>query len=542
MRWWGGTARISIDIRDKSVPKQWLLEPEDLPSEEQHAVLNVPAKSDKLTTEEIEMTNSDVESLLEAYRTRKWTVRQVITAFLKKAVIMNQMTNFATEFLQEDALKRADELDAQLASTGLLAGPLHGIPTSLAEPIPLAGRIAHAGIVSRISRGPPPAEDAHLVRKLRQAGAVVHLRTNVAQALVGLDCENNIMGCTLNPRDLRLSAGGSCGGEGVSVGAGCSVLGVGADVGGGVPVPAAFGGCYGFRPTASRVPMNGVVGPTGEQKSAGGVAGPLARSVDGLEAWMKAVLAQAPRDADTSLASHPWRSDVGLGGFTVGVMWDDGIIRPHPPVLRALRTAVDKLKAVGVRVVDWEPCNHQRGLDILASLSFPDGGQRYLDEFDESGEPALPSTRHAFGMAKKSDKIPLTAHDTSALRQEREKHQREHDALMKDRGVDFILGPAYVGAGALQGSVKYPHYSSIWDILDMPSVVLPSGLRCDKDVDVRDETYNPRSDVDKKEWRAYDPDLFDGFPIALQLAGKRVEDEEVLAAARVLEKAMKGGN
>lgn len=96
MRWWGATARISIDIRDKSIPKQWLLEPAKLPSKEQHAVLSVPAESGMSTAEEIEMTNADVGSLLEAYRTRKWTVRQVITAFLKKAVIMNQMVSDTT--------------------------------------------------------------------------------------------------------------------------------------------------------------------------------------------------------------------------------------------------------------------------------------------------------------------------------------------------------------------------------------------------------------------------------------------------------------
>lgn len=97
MRWWGKTAKISIDIRDQSIPKQWLLEPDRLPSADQHAVLNVPEESNSLTAEEIEMTNSDIDSLLEAYRTRKWTVRQVTTAFLKKAVIMNQLVSEAQQ-------------------------------------------------------------------------------------------------------------------------------------------------------------------------------------------------------------------------------------------------------------------------------------------------------------------------------------------------------------------------------------------------------------------------------------------------------------
>lgn len=412
-----------------------------------------------------------------------------------------EKTNFVTEFLSEEALKHADELDAHLAKAGALAGPLHGIPTSLAEPIPLAGRITHAGIVSRITKT-PPTEDAHLVQLLRQAGALIHLRTNVAQALVGLGCENNIMGGTMNPRDLRLSPGGPCGGEGVSVGAGCAVLGVGVGGGGAVGVPAAFAGCYGFRPTASRVSARGAAGFSGAQESTLGVVGPLARSVDGLEAWMKAVLDQQPRDDDAFPAPVPWRSDVTLGGFTVGVMWDDGIVRPRPPVVRALRAAADRLRVAGVKVVDWEPYDHQRGLDIFANLYFPDGGQRYLDEFDESGEYALPLTQHAFDEAKKSGKIQLGNIDTSALKQEREDYQREHDAVMEERGVDFILGPAYVGAGALQGSEKYSHYTSVWNILDLPSVVLPSGLRCDKAADIRDESYSPRSDVDEAEWRA----------------------------------------
>lgn len=409
----------------------------------------------------------------------------MLTTSLKK-------TNFVTEFLTDSALTRAHELDAHLASTGILAGPLHGIPTSLAESIPLAGRITHAGIVSRINRGPPPSEDAHLVSLLRDAGAVIHLRTNVSQALVGIECENNIMGWTLNPLDLRLSVGSSCGGEGVSLGSGCALLGVGTDAVGGVRVPAAFGGCYGFKPTASRIPATGILGLTGEQESAGGVPGPLARNVDGLEVWMSTVLAKAP---------VPWRSDVDLGDFTVGVMWDDGIARPHPPVLRALRAAVERIRAAGVKVVDWEPHDHQRGLDIHTPLCFPDGGQRYLDEFDESGEPPLASTRHTFKMENKSDKIPITAHDTSALSQEREIYQREHDALMKERGVDFILGPAYVGAAAIQGGAKYAHYTSIWNILDLPAVVLPSGVTCGKNVDIRDETYRARSDIDEEEWR-----------------------------------------
>ncbi|KUI61470.1 hypothetical protein VP1G_08646 [Cytospora mali] len=538
---WEKQAKICRDIRDNSIPKQWLLESAKLPSTEQVTVVNVPSESRALTPEDITITESDVSEILEAYKSGKWTVRQVVTAFLKKAVIINQLTNFVTEFLADDALQRADELDAHFKATGQLVGPLHGIPTSVKEHIALANRITNAGFVSFIQH-PLPTEDAHLVTLLKKSGAVFHVRTNQPQSLMHLDCENNITGRTLNPYNLLLSPGGSSGGEGVSLGSKCSVLGIGTDIGGSIRIPAAFNNTYGLRPTALRIPTMGNAGLIAGQESIRGVAGPLAQSVEGLQVWMKTVLEQEPWDFETSLMPVPWRSDVALGDFTVGVMWDDGIVKPHPPVLRALKTAAEKLKAAGVKVVDWEPYDHQRGWDIIAPLYFPDGGQRNLDEFNKTGEPALPLSLHAFDFANKSGKIPLSVHANWALNYDREQYRRQHHALMKERGVDFILGPTYVGAGVLQGGAKYWGYTSIWNILDLPSAVLPSGLVCDKNVDVKDVDYKPRNETDEEEWKAYDPELFHGFPIALQIAGKRYKDEEVLAASKVLDAALKGTN
>lgn len=325
MRYWAKDVKTCLEIRDKSIPKEYLLPEDKLPPKDQLNVLDVPRTSGILTDDELHMLSLDVPQLLDAYRSKTWTVRQVLTAYLKHSVIINQLTNFATEFLADEALARADELDAHLASTGTLAGPLHGIPVSVKEQLALAGRINHGGFVSLIAR-PPPAEDAHLAQLFRAAGAVLHVRTSIPQSLMHLDCENNITGRTLNPRDLRLSPGGSSGGEGVSIGAGCAVLGIGTDIGGSVRAPAAFNNCYGLRPTALRVPVLGQTGVSGGQESIRGVAGPLARSVEGLEIWMRSVLEQEPWEYETSLMPVPWRKDVKFtpGDFTIGVMWDDG--------------------------------------------------------------------------------------------------------------------------------------------------------------------------------------------------------------------------
>lgn len=97
--------------------------------------------------------------------------------------------------------------------------------------------------------------------------------------------------------------------------------------------------------------------------------------------------------------------------------------------------------------------------------------------------------------------MPLGVTDNWDLNLARETYRREHHALMRSRGVDFILCPTYPGAGVLQGGARYWHYSSIWNILDLPAAVLPSGLACDRALDPREEGYVPRGETDGEVWK-----------------------------------------
>lgn len=79
---------------------------------------------------------------------------------------------------------------------------------------------------------------------------------------------------------------------------------------------------------------------------------------------------------------------------------------------------------------------------------------------------------------------------------------KSYHRLIKERGVDFILCPAYIGAGAKLESVEYFPYTSAWNILDMPCITFPSGLKVDPDIDIVDKDYVPRSAKDKREFEA----------------------------------------
>lgn len=133
------------------------------------------------------------------------------------------------------------------------------------------------------------------------------------------------------------------------------------------------------------------------------------------------------------------------------------------------------------------------------ALYTPDGGRRIRKILEDSGEPMLPLTKHAIDFSAKE---PLSVDENWALNFEREKYRREYHALMKERGVDVILCPTYLSAGALIGAPKYWGYTSIWNILDQPGLTFPTGLKVDKNVDLADSSYSPRSEMEKTEWQS----------------------------------------
>ncbi|KAH0337040.1 fatty-acid amide hydrolase, partial [Aureobasidium melanogenum] len=531
---WESKAQICRDILENSISKQWLLPADKLPTKQQLNVTKVPYTCGILSAEELDMTEQTAAGLLSKYQSGAWKVEDVTVAFLKRATIGQQLLNFATEFLTEEALETAKALDKHFESTGKLIGPLHGIPVSVKEHVSYGGKITHAGFVSEIDN--IAKEDALLVQLLKKAGAVCTVRTNQPQSLMHLDCENNITGTTLNPYNLKLSPGGSSGGEGASMGFKCAVLGVGTDIGGSIRAPAAFNNSYGLRPTTLRNSGLGLHGVLGGQESIKGVIGPLGQSIDDLWLFQKALIDLNPHDIDTTLAPVPWRGELETPkNITVGIMMTDGIVKPHPPLIRALETAKSKLHAAGVKVVDWENYKHDHAWDIVSALYFPDGGKRIEDALAASGEPMLPLTRHALNYSK-----AISISENWDLNVMRENYRREYHALMKERGVDVILCPAYVGAGVKQHGAKYWGYTSLWNILDQPAVVFPTGMSVDKNIDIIEEGYSPLNEKDKAEFEAYDPELFDGFPITLQLAGKHFHDEDVLRAAKLVENVIKG--
>lgn len=183
-------------------------------------------------------------------------------------------------------------------------------------------------------------------------------------------------------------------------------------------------------------------------------------------------------------------------------------------------------------------------------MFYADGAKAQTDALASSGEPWLPLTKEAFVHARK-----MTVAENWEVNLERDAYRDEHLALMKQRGVDFILSPAYVGVAGEPHNCRYFPYTAVWNILDMPGVVFPTGLKVDQELDVIDKDYVPRSKQDEAEYAAYAPEKFVDAPICLQLVslcnsvlllvltirqvGKRYCDEDTIAASMILEEVIR---
>ncbi len=157
------------------------------------------------------------------------------------------------------------------------AGPLNGVPITVKESFNIAGLKTTWGF--EYARDFVADEDAHAVKKLKEAGAVVLGKTNVPVALADLQSNNPIYGRTNNPHDLSRVSGGSSGGGAAALAAGMVPLEFGSDIGGSIRTPCHFCGVMGLKPTYGAIPIDGHFAPgTAGAATVLSMSGPMARS------------------------------------------------------------------------------------------------------------------------------------------------------------------------------------------------------------------------------------------------------------------------
>lgn len=489
-----------------------------------------------LSEDEKLLTEISGSELAKRIAAGEFTAAQTLKAYAKRATMAHQLTNCAMELFVDEGLQRAEELDAFFKETGKTVGPLHGLPVSLKEHYDYEGKITHAGFVGSIER--VATSTAQTLADLKEQGAVFYIRTSQPQMLMHLCSKNNITGLTRNPWNTSLTPGGSSSGEGVIAAMKASVFGLGSDIGGSIRCPAAFCGVWGLRPTQKRVSCLGMASPYANQlqEAVYAVMGPLARSADDLDLFMKSILAMKPWKIDPLIVPIPWKEvDQPLASnLKIAVCYDDGMVKPTPPVLRALKLAVDRLKAAGVDVVEWDNNNVSELVHACYSGYNSDGNVAQKSFIAKSGEPlaALTEKYLTFGCGDAG----LSGLEVQKLCFIRDSGRISYMNQMNSQKIDFILSPTYVNVAAKPETVTYWGYTNLWNILDFPNVIFPTGVSVDPTLDIIDASFKPRSDLEAYEYGLYTgPEDFKDAPVCLQLTGRRYEDETVVKAAKTLQ-------
>jgi aspartyl-tRNA(Asn)/glutamyl-tRNA(Gln) amidotransferase subunit A len=377
-------------------------------------------------------------------------------------------------FTEDAALEAARRADEELAA-GRDRGPLHGIPLAVKDIIATADAPTTAN-----SRVLDPAwgqrGDATVVRKLREAGAVLLGKLGLHEFAIGWPDPATGFRIPKNPWDLSRTPGGSSSGTGAAIAAGLILGGLGTDTGGSIRGPAAFCGISGIKATFGRVSKEGCV-PLGYSLDN---IGPMARTVRDCAIMLQVLAGFDPLDPCSSSAPVPDMLaglDGSVKGLRIGVPREYFFDVPelNPQVKHAVLTALDRLSAAGATIVDVQ----------LPHAAIARSAQRVImsGEAYAYHEPDLQARPELYGTYTSQQLRTgafFSAADFVQAQRVRSLVKKEADAALSS--VDVLVTPTSLDvAPTFEGydpdaMRRQPSYMGIWNLTGLPAMSVGCGF------------------------------------------------------------------
>lgn len=557
---------VSDDLLPKDPPQ---------PSDGPQPVIHIPKKL--LSSEDWNITELSIADLLATIREGNRSTVSVVSAYIRRATIAQQLTNCLTEPLFTRALEQAANLDSIFSLSGPV-GPLHGLPVSVKDGFNISGYDSSIGIASLCFK--PATTSAPLVQLLESLGCIIIAKTNIPQTLASLDSINNVFGRTYNPFNRLLTAGGSSGGEGALVAMGGSAIGFGTDIGGSIRIPAMCNGLFGFKPSMGRIPYGGQQG-TGlagmSRTSVQAVAGPIARRLEDMEIVLREVV---PRSSLWAEDCIPWESgrrwmgvpvamDPGVarqrftgsgeaGEFVIGVLRSDGNCHLLPPIRNLMDDVSAFLKAsakrLNVKVVDLPtPKAWTRAQSVMGKMLGVDGGGEMSKMLLETGEPLVPWMQTRFKHGGKPAQLERVA-ELQAQRSEIEMEMLSGVWKVttdrygrKKRGIDALICPLAPHPVPEIERYNAVGYTSSWVFLDYPAGSVPVRPVEQKDLELGQPLSKELKILgswDEKNRELWDESKTDrhvylGSELSVQVVTARLEDEKLAFVMALVDKAIR---
>jgi Asp-tRNA(Asn)/Glu-tRNA(Gln) amidotransferase A subunit family amidase len=499
------------------------------------------SKSSKILSSSI----SELHSMLKSKET---TCLEIFTAFTSTLREISSSFNCISDLDFSKGLKRAKKLDEELLSGKMR--PLHGIPISIKDLIPVKGLTSSFGCMNEAFS--VMSADAELVKILKKKGAVIYVKGTMSQNAASYETLNGITGRTLNPFEKTRTAGGSSGGDAVLVATRGTCAAIGTDIGGSLRYPALSCGIFTLKPTSYRVTRAGPL-PLQDYPHLKNAWGPLCKNLDDLVLLMKEIVNEKP---SSYIPFLPWNDQEFRSKESLNVAFCYGC--EFWPVPQCFKLALDQarlaLVEAGHRIKDFQVSSEIRDVTgiTLAALSY-DG-----KDFERlAGEDLIPHLRKIQDAASagpvtrfiqeklmriwKGDKESiyyefLGRKDVNdylknivQLRIFKEKFLRRLDA-------DILVFPYAVPAILHDTSDDlFPAFSylSIFNALDWPVGHVPTGFI------QNNEDYLPENDEPWAQAMRKTLQTSEGLPIGVQVAGMPFQEEKVLRVMQEIEKRIK---
>ena len=240
--------------------------------------------------------------ILKLIRLKELSPLEVMKETIRRIEKIDPLVNAFTNLYPEQALEKAEEMTKAL-SAGIEPGPLFGLPIGVKDLEDVEGMITSFGSIP--FKDNIALQDSTQVSRLKKAGAIVVGKTNTPEHGFTGFTKNRLFGTTKNPWNLEKTPGGSSGGSAAAIAGGMLSLATGSDAGGSIRIPASYSGCFGFKPSAGRIPF----GPTPLLYMGNiCVVGPLSRTVEDAALYLDCVTGYHPSDPQS--IPHPGYSFV----------------------------------------------------------------------------------------------------------------------------------------------------------------------------------------------------------------------------------------
>lgn len=423
------------------------------------------------------------------------TSQQLVTYYVQRIQSVDAQPNGvnAVSQLNPNALNEAIALDKARAA-GQVRGPLHGLPVLVKDNIDIAGGMTNsAGSVALAQNF--PADDAFVIRQLREAGAIILGKTNLSEwanfrSTRSSSGWSSLFGQTRNPHDLTRSPCGSSSGSGAAIAADFSLLAIGTETDGSVTCPASVNGIVGFKPTLGLVSRDGIIPIAHSQDT----AGPMARSVAGVVALLQAMVAVDNKDPQAVQGQTDYLQHLkldGLKGKRIGVVRQ--LTGYHEQLDDVFDAQLAILRQQGAIIVDnvelanyaqWNPLEYQIlvqefSVDLPAYLATTgEGVPKTLQAIIEYNQANAGTAMPYFGqeILQAALQPPMSHEDYLEQLSELKKLATEQgiDAAMQAHQLDVLIAPSnqpawkidwvngdnYKGAASSPAAIAgYPHIS-----------------------------------------------------------------------------------